>query len=224
MIGVKSLGVIPMIPTELRDVTDAFFAANKNNFNFETVDGCGKYIEALVPYCQSHGYPKVGFLKYTGNGTKYNNHRIDSFLYNDTVTINGMLQSCDVIKDAETNYASAGWSLDQPRYTKNDWAETLEELIGEVGGNNMVPYVPYDEAANQEMKRQLAYDYARRPQNADFDVCIWNARVFHNAYMGPEGKPLGMVDGTSRARSEWCGALGIPVIPVPNDWQIGDPV
>ena len=44
--------------------------------------------------------------------------------------------------------------------------------------------------------------------------------------MGPEPQkvPLGMTAGISRARNEWCAALGVPVIPVPSGWKIGDPV
>ncbi len=89
---------------------------------------------------------------------------------------------------------------------------------------NTVPWVPYDENGFQELKRTLAYDYARRPQGADFDVTVWAARVFHSSTMGPEKVPLGKEAAMNKHRPEWCGALGVPVIPVPPNWNIGDPV
>lgn len=214
-----------MIPNEIRTLTDAFFNAHKTEYNFEEVEDCGRYMEALIPHVQANGYPLVGFLKYTGSGTKYNNHRIDSFLYKDTTTVNGLLQSCDVIANAETDHASAGWSPDFPRYTESDWVKTLEELIGDDPVKpNTVPWVGYDENSFQELKKQLAYDYARRPQGADFDVTVWAARVFHSAYMGPEGTPLGLPAAIDKHTPEWCDALHVPVKKVPDGWNIGDPV
>jgi hypothetical protein len=90
--------------------------------------------------------------------------------------------------------------------------------------DDMVPWVGYDENGFNELKRQLAYDYARRPQGADFDVSVWAARVFHSAYMGPEKTPLGLVAAVDRHQVEWCAALGVSVKDVPADWNIGDPV
>lgn len=210
-----------MIPAELQSLHVEFFKLAAPSYNMSTQEGCGQYTEAWVRYAQGHGYPKVGHLKKHEPQTLYNGHAIDAFLYADgTGNPNGLYSAVDIIADAETNHASAGWGVDTPCYTSADWMATPGPVPTPI---KMVPYVAYDENANQEMKRELAYDYARRPQNADFDVCIWNARVFHNAYMGPDGTPLGMVNGTSRARNEWCAALGIPVVPVPANWKIGDP-
>lgn len=89
---------------------------------------------------------------------------------------------------------------------------------------NVVPWVGYDEGGNKELKRQLAFDYGRRPQGADWDVSIWAARVFHSAYMGPAKLPLGMAKALMKHRLEWCAALGVPVIPIPDSWNIGDPI
>lgn len=208
-----------MIPAELRQLTDSFFAANAHRFDMRYAEGCGKYMEELVPYAQSHGYPKVGHLKKSGSQTQYNGHAIDAFLYKDTVTVNGLMQAVDVIGSAETDHATAGWSVDFPRYTEDDWMESVETPTP-----NTVPWVGYNEEKFQFLKRQLAYDYARRPQGADFDVCVWAARTFHNSYMGPEGVPLGETAGMERAQKEWCAALGVPVKAVPPGWNIGDPV
>lgn len=209
------------IPNEVRQHFDAFFNAHAHEYNMVHADECGRYMEAAIPYVRAKGFPKVGFLLYNGSGTKYNGHRIDSFLW-DEVTANGKLQSVDVIANAESPNAVKGWSPDEPRYSHSDWAASVPPAGG--GSSNMVPWVPYDEGGFQELKRQLAYDYARRPQGPDYDVSVWAARTFHNAFMGPEKTPLGMEAGISRARNEWCAALGIPVIPVPPGWNIGDPV
>lgn len=95
---------------------------------------------------------------------------------------------------------------------------------GSGGGAGMVPWVGYDEGSFQELKRQLAYDYARRPQGADWDVTVWAARVLHSATMGPERVPLGQVAALAKHRPEWCGALGVAVVAIPPSWNIGDPV
>lgn len=212
-----------MIPSGVRTLTDSYFKQHSSGYDMSDSDECGRYMEALVPYCQHNGFPKVGLLKYTGSGTKYNGHRIDSFLYNEPVPeFGGKLQSCDVIANAETNNAQAGWSPDEPRYSESDW---LKEPIDEpTPGPATVPWVPYNEAGFQELKRTLAYDYARRPQGADFDVTVWSGRYFHNSYMGPERIPLGENAGLQRARNEWCNSLHVSVIPVPPGWNIGDPV
>lgn len=207
------------IPAEVRTHFDAFFDAHSHEYNMMNSDECGRYMEAAIPYVRAKGFPKVGFLLYNGGGTKYNGHRIDSFLY-DEVTENGKLGSVDVIASAESDHAAKGWSSDEPRYAHSDWSATVPNATP----SNMVPYVAYDENGFQEMKRTLAYDYARRPQGADFDVSVWAARTFHNAYMGPEKTPLGMPAGLSRARNEWCAALHVSVVPVPPGWNIGDPV
>lgn len=96
--------------------------------------------------------------------------------------------------------------------------------------SDSVLYTAYQgDTSNAELKRTLAYDYARRPQGADFDISVWAFRVQHSALMGPippsqGGKPLGLINAVTKHRPEWCGALGVPVIPVPPGWNIGDPV
>lgn len=200
------------IPTALRQLFDAYFEIHAHNYDLSTVGDCGKYMEAVIPYAQAHGYAKVGFLKKTGTGTQYNGHAIDSFLYDEPVPPSNLLQSCDVIKDAETNHASAGWSLDTPRYQESDWLERPSPNGGEGNEHDgMVPYVSYDENGFQRLKRMLAHDYGRRPQNADFDVSVWAGRYFHNCYMGPSGIPLGEQGALERVKPELCNALGIPM-------------
>lgn len=213
-----------MIPIELRQLTDSFFAANEHNYDFSTIEGCGKYMEALIPYAQAHGYPKVGFLKYTGPGTKYNNHRIDSFLYNDKDTFNNKLQSVDVIANAETDHASAGWGPDTPRYSEEDWVETLEELIGDENGEdepNTIPWVPYwGDPTSDKITRTFMYDYQRAGQSLNPGFGRWLNRCLHSAFMGPEGIPLGPDGALARHRPELCAALGRldPNVPIPDDF------
>jgi len=197
------------IPNEVRQHFDTFFDTHAHNYNLFTDEGCGLYMEAAIPYVRAKGFTKVGFLLYNGSGTKYNGHRIDSFLY-DEITNNGKLQSCDVIANAETDHASKGWSPDIPRYSESDWADTVSNSNGEPVPNR-VPWIAYNEQGFERLKKQLAYDYGRRPQGADFDVTVWAARVFHSQYMGPNGTPLGFDAAMNKHRPEWCGALGVPV-------------
>lgn len=212
--------VTDYLTSEIKPITDAFFNTNKGKYDFSEVEGCGFYTEALVDHLQSLGYSKAGHLKKTGSGKQFNGHAIDAILWREPDP--DLLRAVDVIANAETHNASAGFSIDEPRYSDDMWLDI--DGGNNSGGSDMVPYVPYDENGFQELKRTLAYDYARRPQGADFDVTVWAARVFHNAYMGPTGTPLGLDAGIARAREEWCSALGVPVIPVPVDWQIGQPV
>src|SRR5215203_2167898 len=117
-----------MIPNELEKVTRDYFAQHSSGYDMSDPDECGRYMEALIPYCQHNGFSKVGHLKKSG-GTRYNGHAIDSFLYNEKTEPSGLLQSCDVINRAEakppytpSNPAPfAGWNLDTPRYKESDW-------------------------------------------------------------------------------------------------------
>ncbi len=204
---------------ELKPKCDAFWNANAHKYDTAHKDGCGQYIEALIPHLRSLGYSKVGYLKKTGSGTQYNGHSIDGFLYREGDPT--LYRHVDVIAGAEAPGASAGFGIDIPRYTDSDWYPVATSTPPSTG---MVPWVPYDENGFQELKRQLAYDYARRPQGPDYDVSVWAARTFHNSYMGPNKVPMGFTAGLEKARAEWCAALGVPVVPVPPSWNIGDPV
>ncbi len=207
-----------MIPNELRALTDTFFAANAHKFDLSHASGCGEYMESLIPYAQTHGYPEVGYLKKYGSGTQYNGHAIDAFLWKTPDEATGKLQSCDVIANGEakppysgSNPApSAGWSLDTPRYEAKDWSHDIPGEVP-VPAPNTVPWVPYDENSFQRLKRLLSHDYARRPQGADFDVSVWSGRYFHNATMGPDRVPLGEQKALEKIKPELCGALGISV-------------
>jgi hypothetical protein len=198
----------------------AYFEANKHKYNFEHVDGCGKYTEDCVRECLRPLDTNWGLLKYEGSGTKYNGHRIDSILYRLPNIGDTLLHSIDIIVAAESDHASSGWGPDTPRYTEADW---LAEPKGPISSNT-VPYQPYQgDASNNELKRTLSFDYSRRPQGVDWDVSVWAFRFQHSALMGPippelGGKPLGTQGAMNKHRPEWCAALGVPVIPVPNDW------
>lgn len=206
-----------MIPNELRQLTDAFFSRESHKYDLSHAAGCGQYMEALIPYAQTHGYAQVGYLKKYGTQTQYNGHAIDALLWMEE---NEPLQSVDVIANGEAkppygpnNPAPiAGWSLDTPRYKKSDWSKNIPN----VQPVTTVPYVPYDENGFQRLKNMLAHDYARRPQAADFDVSVWAGRYFHNCYMGPNGVPLGEQGALERIKPELCDSLGIS-----NDGYLG---
>lgn len=202
-----------MIPNQLRQVTDKFFIDNKHRFDFSHADGCGKYMEALIPYLQKNGFEEAGFLRKYGTQTQYNGHAVDALLWK-TDSIN-LLQSVDVVKDAESNHASAGFSVDEPRYQHKDWLQSpMTDTYGPP--ENKVPYVPYNENGFQRLKRMLIHDYGRKPQGADFDVSVWAGRYFHNCYMGPNGHPLGEQGALERIKPELCESLKIS-----NDGYLG---
>lgn len=207
----------------IKPLCDEFFANHALAYDLSHKDGCGQYTEALVRHLRALGYTKVGLLKKHG-GTMYNGHSIDGFLWREGDPT--LYRHTDVINSAETDHASAGWSIDDPRYEDVDWMAEPPSSVPQ----NSVPYTPYQgDSSNAELKRQLAYDYARRPQGADWDVSVWAFRVQHSALMGPippnqGGKPLGMTEALIKHRPEWCAALGVPVVPIPASWNIGDPV
>jgi hypothetical protein len=194
-----------MIPSEIRVAFDSFFDAHAHEHNFSTAEGCGLYMEAAIPYVRSLGYTKVGYLLYNGSGTKYNGHRIDSFLYNE-VTENGKLQSCDVIANAETTYAGKGWSPDEPRYSASDWSATVLSSPAP----KTVPYKAYegDEYWHEQVGKILYADYIRAGRTGlDSMSSVWTARTIHDIKM--EG--LSPSNSVAKHRIEWCAGLGIPV-------------
>lgn len=210
--------------TNIKPLCDSFFDAHAHEFNLTVNSGCGTYTEALVRHLQALGYSKVGHLKKSPGQTQYNGHANDAILYREgdpslyrAVDLIGAAESTDLLNPPRKNFG-----IDEPRYTDEFWLAS--PASGGTSPSNMVPWVAYDENGFQELKRELAYDYARRPQGADFDVSVWAARTFHNAFMGPDKTPLGMSAGISRARNEWCASLGVAVVPVPPTWHIGDPV
>jgi len=213
-----------MIPVELRPMVDDFFNAHAHEYDLTENSGCGQYMEALVPHCQQHGFPKVGHLKKSSGQTNYNGHANDAFLYADGEgNPNGLYQSVDVISNAESkppytpNHQppGKGWSVDVPRYTSSDW---LKEPNSGNQPNPVktVPWKPYNEQGFERLKKMLKHDYERRPQGPDYDVSVWAGRFFHNNNMGPDGTPLSEDAALSRVKGELCTALGIS-----NDGYLG---
>lgn len=219
-----------VIPSALQELYNRFWDANVHFFNLTQNQGCGEFTEAFVEHAQNNGFPKVGHLKKSPSQTQWNGHANDAFLYNEPDPT--LLRAVDIIGAAEStdphNPPRKNWGIDDPRYTEEFW---LKEPHGEpTPSPNMVPWVSYfGDTSNAEFKRVLAYDYARRPQGADWDVSVWAFRVVYTALMGltsPQegGHPLGLDGAREHHRPEWCAALGVPVVPVPPTWNIGDPV
>lgn len=209
-----------MIPTQLKSLHETHWNTFAFNYNLTNNEGCGLYTEHWVKFAQNNGYTKVGHLKKNPGQTQYNGHANDAFLYADGQdNPNELYQAVDIIGAAEStdpnNPPRINWGIDIPRYTDSDWLSDPNSG----GGTNpiqTVPWVGYNEQGFQRLKNQLAYDYGRRPQNADFDVTVWAARVFHSQYMGPLGVPLGEEVAIRKHRPEWCAALGISV---DNHWE-----
>lgn len=208
---------------EIKPLCNTFFENHAHQFDLTHNQGCGEYTEALVEYLRALGHTKVGHLKKNPGQTQWNGHANDAFLYRQGDP--SLYRAVDVIGAAEStdpaNPPRPNFGIDQPRYTDEFW---MAEPSSQPHPSNMVPWVPYDENGFQSLKKELAYDYARRPQGADFDVSVWAARTFHNAFMGPEKTPLGMTAGIDRAKREWSAALGVPFQYSPAGWNIGDPV
>lgn len=186
----------------------AFFDIKNPKYDFQHKEDCGKYTEEFVIYFRDViGDKNIFHLRKYGAATQYNGHAIDAILYYDPER--GTYQSVDLIGAAEgpDENASGTWTVQQVYYEAKD-----AYLIGDeppIEPGNTVPWLAYDENSFQALKNQLAHDYARRPQNADFDVTVWAARVFHSAYMGPEKTPLGLTAAIAKHRPEWCAALGV---------------
>ena len=203
-----------MIPAELETFNREFWNQQAARYDMTTREGCGEYMEAWVDAAKQVD-SKVEHLKKSGSQTQYNGHAVDAFLYAAPYSSdNDLMQAVDVIGAAEStdpnNPPKLNWGVDEPRYTSADiWHG--DPGNGGSGGDNSVPWLPYDENSFQALKEILAYDYGRRPQAADFDVTVWSARVFHSAYMGPDKKPLGLNAAIKKHRPEWCEALGVPV-------------
>jgi hypothetical protein len=197
------------VPSELRSLCQTFWDSESSKYNLSSQSGCGQYTEAWVVYAKLNGYPKVENLKKNPGQTQYNEHAIDAFLWAEPASeTNELYSAVDIIAGAEGPNPSFNFGIDEPRYTEDDIWE------GESSGGSpegFVPWVAYDESGFGKLKKQLEYDYSRRPQPADFDVSVWSARVFHSQYMGPEGKPLGQDLAIKKHRAEWCEALGVPV-------------
>ena len=204
-----------VIPDQLQSIHLEFWNAHASKFDMTHASGCGLYVEAWVIYAQDNGYPRVGHLIKNPGQTQYNGHAVDAFLYNEPDPV--LLRAVDIIGAAEStdpnNPPRPNWGVDIPRYTQDDWSANAPGESS--GGTGTVPWMAYDENSFQKLKDALAFDYGRRPQEADFDVTIWAARVFHSAYMGPSGVPLGLDAAIDKHRPEWCAALGVTLVPLP---------
>lgn len=194
------------IPADLEQLCRDFWDDNNSKYDLSHAEGCGKYTEAFVQHAKNNGFDSCENLKKNPGQTQWNGHAVDAFLWAEPFSeTNSLYQACDIIAAAESPDANFNWGLDEPRYTAADiWHGTSQS-------DDLVPWQPYDENSFQALKNQLAHDYGRRPQAADFDVSVWAARVFHSAYMGPEKEPLGLDAAITKHRPEWCAALGVPL-------------
>lgn len=194
-----------------------FFDINHTDYDFESKSECGRYTEDALDYLRMHnGNENFYHLRKYGSATQYNGHAIDVLAYDNRGTGDGTpIMEADILQNAETPGASHSWQVRETPYQPKDLMDPSE--IGEPVPSNMVPWVPYNEQGFQRLKNMLAHDYARRPQDADFDVSVWAGRYFHNAYMGPERIPLGEQGALERVKPELCDALGIP-----NDGYLGE--
>jgi hypothetical protein len=115
-------------------------------------------------------------LRKYGTQTQYNKHAIDVIAYDNRGNNDGTpIMEVDILQNAETPGAKPSWQVRNTAYEPKDLMDPSE--IGEPEPGDMVPYVPYNESDSQELKRTLAYDYARRPQGVDWDAIVWAART-----------------------------------------------
>lgn len=212
-----------MVPNYLH-LNRAFFDSNAHNYNLTTKEGCGKYTEHFLETLRdTTGDKRFKHLRKYGSQTQYNGHAIDVLAFDNRGQGDGTpIMETDILGDGESVNARPTWQVRETPYSADILMEPEE--IGEPDETAMVPWVGYDENGFQNLKKQLDYDYSRRPQGADFDVTVWAARVFHSSTMGPNKKPLGLEKAIVKHREEWCGALGIPQDNhrCNNDCQIGN--
>lgn len=199
------------------EILKAFFKANEHEYNFESKEECGRYTENALLYLREVTFDeRYKHLRKYGSSTQYNGHAIDVLAYDNRGLDGGSeIMEIDILKDAESSEANHSWQVRNTPYKPKDLMEPEE--IGVPVPGNTVPWVGYNEQGFEALKRQLSYDYSRRPQGADFDVTVWAARVFHSTYMGPDRIPLGFDAAMKKHRPEWCSALGVPV---DDHWEV----
>lgn len=193
------------------NILQSYFNINKHKYNFVHKEDCGKFTEAFLVHLRKEtGNNRYCHLRKSGSATQYNQHAIDVLAYDNREQGDGTpIMEIDILGAAESANAHATWQVRETPYQPKDLMQPEE--IGAPPSVKMVPWVGYNEGGFQQLKAQLAYDYRRRPQEADFDVTVWAARVFHSTFMGPDGIPLGLNAAIRRHRQEWCDALGVPV-------------
>jgi hypothetical protein len=221
-----------MVPLGLKTLTDAFFLDNAHRFDMAHADECGRYMEELVPYAQTHGWPKVGFLRKNPGQTQYNGHAIDALAYD---LGNNLTHAVDVIGNAEQPHpwksedpingkddpkANFGEDMATAYKTDKDWLKTPQSGT-QPTPVPVVPWAPYwGDPSSDKITRTFMYDYSRANQSLNPGFGRWLNRCLHSAYMGPEGKPLGPDAALARHRPELCQALGglDPNVPVPDNF------
>jgi len=222
-------------PADVKRATDMAHALEAQGYFVKVKDGDEKaasYFSRMVASkVNPSGNPNDwGWLSKPSGGFNIEGYADGAIVFgNNPSDLNNVLKIVTQVGSNDPNAIQIGSSV-QERRPSDIWVvpvplpDSIPNYLHTIVPSSMVPWVVYDENGFQELKRELAYDYTRRPQGADFDVSVWAARTFHNAFMGPDKTPLGMTAGIARARNEWCAALGVPVIPVPANWHIGDPV
>lgn len=220
------------IPNELKELANNFFFDRAGDFDLATKEECGLYIEAFVRHAQNNGFKKVGHLRKPPSKTHYNGHAIDSFLYKEA-NEEGLMSSVDIIANAESkppyNSINRGpgpnFDIDEPRYKAEDW---LEEPMDTDNDQN-VKFPNYeslggDNLARKELGRAYAYDALRAGQSKiNSGTVIWPYRVLFDTLFevivhGKDAKTT-MKEMVEKQRADWCKIMGIPVVPIPADFE-----
>ena len=194
-------------------ILETYFKAHTSEYNFASKEDCGLFTERfLVHLRNTTGNIRYKHLRKYGPATQFNKHAIDVLAYDNRNAEDGTpIMEIDILGGAESSNAVPTWQVRETVYQVKDLMEPEEVESGPADPVNMVPWVSYNEQSFERLKRMLKHDYSRRPQGADFDVSVWAARMFHNQYMGPEGKPLGEQAALERIKVELCSALSIPL-------------
>ena len=223
-----------MIPEELKKLANNFFSDRAGDFDLATKEECGLYIEAFVRHAQNNGFSKVGHLRKSPSKTHYNGHAIDSFLYKEANEI-GLMSSVDIIANAESkppyNAINRGpgpnFDIDEPRYKIEDWLK--EPMNTDDTNERNIKFPSYeslggDNLARKELGRVYAFDAQRSGQaRINSGTVVWPNRVLYDTLYevvvhGKDAKST-LHEIVEKQRADWCKIMGIPVIPVPFDFE-----
>lgn len=188
-------------------------------FNLKTEDGQGAFTDAVV--ATLHGLDeRWGHLKKKPGQSHVHHHGEDSALYLHDDP--GMSQAVDFIGGAGGSNPQPGWIVDDPRYSRSDWADPFEHGFGE-STPPPVAYIPsYSELGDDQWHRTnigipLQADMASVPPEhgggpLNDGSSVWFSRTIYEciAECAKAGTVIDRAPIVRKYRNQWRAILGLP--------------
>lgn len=175
-------------------------------FNLKTEEGQGAFTDAVVSTL--HALDKRwGHLRKKPGQTQVHGHGEDSALYLSDEA--GQSQAVDFIGGAGGPNPQPGWGVDQPRYSKSDWANPVEHGLGPpaVPPPPQYPGYPQPETLVDGAGDALFADFAQAGQAANPQMFRFAFRV---AYSWLTKEVATLEASVVKHRKEWRELLGLP--------------